>query len=159
MSGPLIINTRELRQINLISETHDDVHGPCCQIGPRWYPWCNRYLFCRLCWCLRSVSHLEVMMRSVVCDATGDHIDVHYSFWVCMDVCVTEGSHVEVLDSCCCWLWWAVKHLGWYCWGLQAPTWELKTLRAKAFIPRKGKWHRWKTLRRVLKDCDGDIEM
>ena len=56
---------------------------------------------------------LEVMMRSMVYAAMGDHGDVHDSLWVSMDVCVTMEGHVEVHDSCWCWMLWAVKHLGW----------------------------------------------
>lgn len=112
-----------------------------------------------LCWCLRSASHLEVMMRSVICAAMGDHGDVHDSLWVSMDVCVTVGGHVEVHDSCCCWLSWAMKHLGWCYWGLPAPSWELRTLRSIAFTTYKGKWSRWRALGRVLKVWNGDVEV
>lgn len=55
MSGQLMINTRELSQINLISEAHVDAHGPCCH--------------------LRSLMHPAAMMSEVHV-TTRNHVDV-----------------------------------------------------------------------------------
>lgn len=101
-----------------------DVHDLPCYQGPCWCPWSRLCLCCGSCclwdpdWCLWSMLPPEIMMTSLFCIATRDHVELELSMekpeamWMFM-IGVATRHHNDV------------RHL-WGSWNLHGCPWSMQ---------------------------------